>query len=132
MCGVSLLSHLFAVIEKGDPSRFSATEIVTRMARPERQQQDSSNDVPACREQRCALLPARAPVLEMKATPVDDPSHHIVNTVATASLEWIAARDQYINHLMHCRDCHAPIGRYCAAGAKLRQRYNALTEEQAP
>ena len=61
---------------------------------------------------------------------VDGPQY-IIHTAATASPEWIAARDQYIGHLMTCRDCYAPGGRYCATGADLRQRYNTITEESA-
>jgi hypothetical protein len=55
---------------------------------------------------------------------------HFIHTAATASPEWITARNQYIHHLMPCRACHAPTGRYCATGADLRQRYNAITEAQ--
>ncbi|KKO08028.1 hypothetical protein LCGC14_0047220 [marine sediment metagenome] len=43
---------------------------------------------------------------------------------AAASPEWRYARDQYVNHLMGCRSCHAPVGRYCATGSDLRQQYN--------
>ena len=56
---------------------------------------------------------------------------YIIQTAATASPEWIAARDLYIGHLMTCRDCYAPGGRYCATGADLRQQYNTITEESA-
>lgn len=44
-------------------------------------------------------------------------------TAATASPEWRQARDLYINHLMGCRACYAPTGRYCPTGADLRQHY---------
>ncbi len=66
-------------------------------------------------------------------TPANDPDQpqHTIHTAATASPEWIAARDQYIGHLMTCRDCYAPGGRYCATGADLRQQYNTITEAQA-
>jgi hypothetical protein len=47
-----------------------------------------------------------------------------VNTAATASQAWREADAAYTNHLMSCRACHAATGRYCAAGADLRQRYN--------
>ena len=63
---------------------------------------------------------------------IEDGPQHVIRTAATASPEWITARDRYIHHLMPCRACHAPTGRYCATGADLRQRYNAVTEEQAP
>ncbi len=51
----------------------------------------------------------------------DDPQRG----VHTASPEWIAVRDRYIGHLMTCRGCHAPLGRYCAAGADLCAQYAA-------
>ena len=50
---------------------------------------------------------------------------------ANATPEWRKARDQYINHLMSCRACHAPTGRYCAAGAELRQHYDQTPMEHA-
>jgi hypothetical protein len=46
-----------------------------------------------------------------------------VHTAATASQAWREADAAYTNHLMSCRDCHAPTGRYCAAGADLRATY---------
>lgn len=54
------------------------------------------------------------------------PSHHIF-TAATASPEWRNARDQYLNHLMVCRACHAPTSRYCPAGTELRAAYNVAS-----
>lgn len=57
---------------------------------------------------------------------IEEIPQRIVHTAATASPEWIASRDSYISHLMTCRDCHAPTGRYCAAGADLRQRYESI------
>lgn len=48
-----------------------------------------------------------------------------VHTAATASAAWLEADAAYTNHLMICRACHAATGRYCAAGADLRQRYTA-------
>lgn len=51
------------------------------------------------------------------------PSHHIF-TAATASPGWRHTRDQYLNHLMVCRACHAPTSRYCPAGTELRADYN--------
>ena len=44
---------------------------------------------------------------------------------ATATPEWRQSRDRYMNHLMTCRACYAPTGRYCQAGAELRATYNA-------
>ncbi|MCY1292597.1 hypothetical protein D9M68_508780 [compost metagenome] len=55
-----------------------------------------------------------------------------VATAATASLAWITARDAFHNHLWSCRDCFAPTGRYCAAGADLRATYEAPPLESAP
>ncbi|UVE16815.1 hypothetical protein NVV93_14595 [Pseudomonas sp. LS44] len=45
-------------------------------------------------------------------------------TAATASPEWIAARDAFHAHALgNCPHCHAPTGRYCVTGAELRARY---------
>ncbi len=60
-----------------------------------------------------------------------DQPQHLVNTAATASPEWLAVRDQYMSHLMACRACYAPIGRYCVAGAVLRTAYNSTPTEFA-
>lgn len=49
---------------------------------------------------------------------------HTVHTAATASSDWRAARDHLYPHLMTCRTCHAPAGRYCAAGTGLREHYD--------
>lgn len=49
---------------------------------------------------------------------------HTVHTAATASQAWREADAAYTSHLMSCRACHAAMGRYCAAGADLRQRYD--------
>lgn len=45
-------------------------------------------------------------------------------TAATATAEWLYARDRYIGHTMACQACYAPTERYCATGAELRQQYN--------
>lgn len=50
-------------------------------------------------------------------------------TAATASPDWLRARDQYIDHLMGCQACHAPTGRYCPASTSTRQTY-ALTHRR--
>lgn len=50
-------------------------------------------------------------------------------TAATASPEWRQSRDEYMSHLMACRACYAPTGRYCAAGAKLRTQYDRTPME---
>jgi hypothetical protein len=59
-----------------------------------------------------------------------EPPPYFIQTAVTASREWLAARNAFYNHIMPCQACHAPVGRYCPAGAELRQRYNAITEEQ--
>ena len=48
---------------------------------------------------------------------------------ANATPEWRKARDQYINHLMACRSCHAPTGRHCSAGAGLCAAYDRTPME---
>ncbi len=52
-----------------------------------------------------------------------------VLTAMTASEQWRNNRDQYVNHLMRCRDCHAPTKQYCVMGADLRQQYNETPME---
>ncbi len=52
-----------------------------------------------------------------------DQPQHFIQTALTASAEWLSARNAFYHHLMPCRTCHAPAGRYFAAGAELRQRY---------
>ncbi|MBV2133353.1 hypothetical protein KRX52_11165 [Pseudomonas sp. MAP12] len=49
---------------------------------------------------------------------------HTFVTAATASPYWIAARDEYISHLMICHDCYAPRKHYCSLGNDLRQSYD--------
>ncbi|WP_231975063.1 hypothetical protein [Pseudomonas pohangensis] len=136
---MSLLSDLFAKIEKGGAPRFVANENVALRAapaaHPDLNQQHSSESAQECVDQRRAQKPAHAqhlPMLILEAKQFDNPAPYYIKTAATASSEWIAARDQWHNHFAACGACHAPTGRYCAAGAELRQRYNALTEEQAP
>lgn len=53
-------------------------------------------------------------------------------TAATASPDWLLARDQYMGHLMTCATCYAPTGRYCATGADLRQQYQFTPMEPTP
>lgn len=77
-----------------------------------------------------AHRPAIIAALSAAHDPHDQPQHFI-QTVVTASPEWRQARDQYHNHIMPCRACHAPTERYCAAGAELRQRYNQTPMERA-
>lgn len=44
---------------------------------------------------------------------------------ANATDQWRHARDQFINHVMTCRGCYAPGGRYCASGTALRAAYDS-------
>lgn len=53
-----------------------------------------------------------------------DQPQRFIQTAVTASPEWLATRDAFYNHLMPCLACHAPVGRYCPAGAELRQSYD--------
>lgn len=62
--------------------------------------------------------------------PHEEPRHFIC-AAATASPDWCQIRDQYINHLMSCRACHAPTNRYCADGADLCQHYERTPMERA-
>ncbi len=55
-----------------------------------------------------------------------DQPQHFIQTAVTASPEWLAVRDAFYHHLMPCRACHAPAGRYCPVGAELRQRYDQM------
>lgn len=55
-----------------------------------------------------------------------------VHTAATASADWLTARDQFYQHLSNCRACHAPAGRYCPSGSDLRQHYNDTSQEANP
>ncbi|WP_433738206.1 hypothetical protein [Pseudomonas putida] len=48
---------------------------------------------------------------------------------ANATPEWRQARDQYINHVMTCRGCYAPGGRYCPVGADLLATYDTTPME---
>ena len=53
-------------------------------------------------------------------------------TAANATPEWRLARDQYISHVMTCRGCYAPGGRYCQIGAELRTTYDNTPMEAHP
>ncbi|XOC01555.1 hypothetical protein ACMC9K_20630 [Pseudomonadota bacterium DY0742] len=68
--------------------------------------------------------PPASPVTREEAT---EPQR-TVHTAATASVNWLTARDQFYQHLMTCRACHAPAGRYCPSGSDLRQHYNNTPE----
>lgn len=90
----------------------------------------SSKLTPDVRQYIKLHRPAIIAALSAANDPHDQPQHFILSA-ATAAPEWIAARNQYINHLMLCRACHAPTGRYCAPGAELRQRYEQTPMERA-
>ncbi|PVZ44015.1 hypothetical protein [Pseudomonas sp. CC120222-01a] len=57
--------------------------------------------------------------------PVQLPASPYTNA-ANATPEWRQARDQYISHVMTCRRCYAPGGRYCLIGADLRATYDNI------
>lgn len=88
-------------------------------------------EIKAHRQTIIAALTA-ANDLSIAATALPDELQHPIHTAATAALEWVAARDQYITHLMACRACYAPTGRHCVAGAGLRQQYDQTPMEQRP
>lgn len=60
----------------------------------------------------------------------DAEPQRIAHTAATASSDWIEARDQYHAHIFGCRACYAPTGRFCAVSSGLRQRYDCTPMER--
>ncbi|MBY8970813.1 hypothetical protein J1G33_10440 [Pseudomonas sp. P867] len=69
------------------------------------------------------------------ANPVERTPRLIISphvSAATATPEWRHARDEYLNHIMACRSCHAPNGRHCTAGAHLRASYDNTPMEAHP
>lgn len=70
-----------------------------------------------------------APPAEVMPAKEDTEPQRTVHTAATASADWLTARDQLYQHLMICRACHAPAGRYCPSGSKLLQHYNDTSQE---
>lgn len=82
------------------------------------------------RHHRAELLAATTDPPPPPAQP-EEPQH-VVLSATTALPEWRHARDCYIGHLMTCRACHAPTGRYCPAGANLRTVYNSTPMELIP
>lgn len=118
---MSLLSGLFTELEKVPAPRFAVSENVARpdrvpAAQLEQRQQPSSERSPR----------TSTPVYGHLPTLGEDPdqSRPFIQTAATSSPEWLAARDAIYHHLMLCRSCYAPTGRHCPAGAELRQRYD--------
>lgn len=75
-----------------------------------------------------------APVLAVPLVPSVPPTKQErqaarVHTAATASTEWLAARDAYLAHLMTCPNCYAPTARHCPTGVRLRQCYDGIPLE---
>ncbi len=75
-----------------------------------------------------ASHPTDRPCLVLVERPAQLPASTYTNA-ANATPEWRKARDQYINHLMACRSCHAPTGRHCSAGAGLCAAYDRTPME---
>ncbi|AZG85153.1 hypothetical protein N032_05490 [Pseudomonas syringae pv. pisi str. PP1] len=86
--------------------------------------------------------PATASRPNLTKSPVDRPLLTLINRgssqttpvrththAAKAKPEWRRARDQYINHVMACRNCSMPTGRHCHAGADLRITYDQTPME---
>lgn len=71
--------------------------------------------------------PRLVPASPVERTPRLITSPHA--SAATATPEWRQARDQYLTHIMVCRSCYAPTGRYCTAGTYLRASYDATPME---
>ena len=62
---------------------------------------------------------------------IEEQPQHFILTAATATTEWRAARDQYIQHRMNCPVCRAPKSLLCSDGTALRQQYeNAPMESR--
>lgn len=106
----------------------SHPQTVARMERVpavhlEQHQQPRTERTPALRNQH-GVPGSTLTTRRSETEPHDDEPQHFIQTAVTASPEWLAARDAFYHHLMPCRACHAPVGRYCPAGAELRQRYD--------
>ena len=62
---------------------------------------------------------------------IEEQPQSFILTAATATTEWRAARDQYIQHRMNCPGCRAPKSLFCSDGTALRQQYeNAPMESR--
>ena len=59
----------------------------------------------------------------------EEKPQHTIYTAATASPDWVSARDEFIHHLMICRACYAPKARYCPSGNSLLDQYNKMSME---
>ncbi|TWH64394.1 hypothetical protein LX59_02341 [Azomonas agilis] len=59
-----------------------------------------------------------------------EPQAHTTHwTAQIAPAEWLQARDAYLNHLLACPNCWAPIKRYCPEGQALHQHYQNQPKE---
>ena len=59
-----------------------------------------------------------------------EPQAHTTHwTAQIAPMEWIEARDAYLNHLAACPHCWAPIKRHCPEGQALHQHYQSQPTE---
>jgi hypothetical protein len=147
-CAMSLLSGLFTELEKVPAPRFLVSENVAAMtnsagpegALPKKGSGPQSHPqtvarmerVPAThleqhQQPRTERMPARdgPPLVDGPPLGEDhDQPQQFIQTAITASPEWLAARDAFYHHLMACRSCYAPTGRYCPASAELHQRYD--------
>lgn len=83
------------------------------------------------RSYRWEAPPALA-VDRLKQSRTGGEPQHLPQSAATASPAWQQARDQYHRHLFGCRNCYAPTGRHCTAGADLRQQYDNTPMEVRP
>ena len=74
---------------------------------------------------------AARPAPPAEVMPVEESTEpqRTIHTAATASADWLTARDQLYQHLMTCRACHAPAGRYCPSGSELLRHYNDTSQE---
>ena len=97
---------------------------------------------PQCVESDTPTIDTLLPDVEAPAAPINPrpmPTHtpavasayeatskpqHFTGTAATAAPAWQNARDQYLNHIMACRACHAPARHYCPTGRELHTTYN--------
>ncbi|TWH63999.1 hypothetical protein LX59_02823 [Azomonas agilis] len=75
------------------------------------------------------------PMSEQRTMPPEpvgqgEPHAHTTHwTAQIAPAEWLQARDAYLNHLLACPNCWAPIKRYCPEGQALHQYYQNQPKE---
>jgi len=82
------------------------------------------SSVDNCRNIESEQSRARSTSTQAPARTTNANPYRHVPTAAIASPEWLQARNQYIDHLMGCKACHAPTGRYCNIGGHMLQQYN--------